>query len=99
MLLLKGFNELCIADIYAKITELFELEGDFINLQYTLPSGQSVKLWDDDKIYYSAEVHKQNSERCYGLTASVNMAAMAPMLKLLSSRNIARRRINLWEEL
>ena len=34
-----------------------------------MPSGQTVKLWDDNKLYYWAELCKKNSERCYGLAA------------------------------
>ena len=53
----------------AEVTKLYELKGDFINLEYTLPSGQTVKLWDDNKIYYGTELCKKGSTRCYGLTA------------------------------
>ena len=63
------FNELKIADM-AEVTELNELSGDFINLEYKMPSGQSIKLWDGSKTYYAAEISKKNSDRCYGLTAS-----------------------------
>lgn len=66
--LIKKFNELGIKDM-ARVTELYELKGDYINLQYTLPSGQTIKLWDDKKLYYGAEICKENCDRCYGLTA------------------------------
>lgn len=62
------FNDLQIPEM-EQVTELYELKGDFINLTYTLPSGQKVQLWDNDKIYYGAELHKDGSGRCYGLTA------------------------------
>lgn len=66
--LIRQFNALGIPDM-EEITELYELRGDFINLEYRLPSGQRVRLWDDETIYYGAEVCKRNSDRCYGLTA------------------------------
>lgn len=66
--LIQKFNQLGIADM-AEVTELHPLKGDFINLRYRLPSGQTIQLWDDDKIYYGAEICKKNSNRCYGLTA------------------------------
>ena len=52
--LIQKFNELGIEDM-AEVTELNELRGDFINLEYNLPSGQRIKLWDDSKLYYGAE--------------------------------------------
>lgn len=66
--LIQKFNELGIEDM-EEITDLNELKGYFINLEYNLPSGQTIKLWDDDKLYYGAEICKKNSERCYGLAA------------------------------
>ena len=69
--LIRMFNELKIADM-AKVVELNELSGDFINLEYKMPSGQIIKLWDDRKTYYGAEISKKNSDRCYGLTADEN---------------------------
>lgn len=41
--LIQKFNELPISDM-AEVKQLNELKGDFINLTYTLPSGQTVKL-------------------------------------------------------
>lgn len=66
--LIRAFNALAIPDM-EEVTALYELKGDFINLCYTLPSGQRVRLWDDDKMYYGAELCKKGSDRCYGLTA------------------------------
>lgn len=66
--LIAKFNELNIEDM-AEVSELHELKGDFINLEYILPSGQTAKLWEDDKTYYGAEICKEGSKRCYGLAA------------------------------
>ena len=66
--LIQKFNDLKI-DGMATVTELYELKGDFINLEYHLPGGQAVRLWEDEKTYLGAELCKENSERCYGLTA------------------------------
>ena len=38
------------------VMQLYELKGDFINLDCRLPNGQTAKLLDDEK-------------RCYGLAA------------------------------
>ena len=66
--LIEEFNHLGIEDM-ATVTDLNELKGDFINLEYRLPSGQVVKFWDDDKMYYGNQLCKANSSRCYGLAA------------------------------
>ena len=46
--------------------------GDYINLEYTLPSGQRTKLLDDSKIYLGNQMCKIGSDRCYGLAADRN---------------------------
>ena len=55
-----------------KVTGLNALHGAYINLQYTLPGGQKIKFWDDDRIYLGNQICKKNSNRCYGLTADEN---------------------------
>lgn len=66
--LIAEFNSLGIEDM-AKVTELYTLSGSYINLKYKLPSGESVKLLDDNKIYLGNQIEKKNSTRCYGLAA------------------------------
>lgn len=66
--LIAAFHALDIADMEA-ITDLHALKGSFVNLEYTLPSGQIVKLLDDNRIYLGNQVHKSGSNRCYGLVA------------------------------
>lgn len=66
--LIRRFNKLKIPDM-DEVTALYELKGDFINLEYRLPSGQTVKLWDDNSTYYGAELCRKDSDRCYGLAA------------------------------
>lgn len=62
------FNRMHIADM-REVTDLNALKGSFINLEYRLPSGQAVKVWEDDKIYLGNQICKKNSDRCYGLAA------------------------------
>jgi len=69
--LIKEFNALGIEDM-PEVTDLTALPGHFINLEYTLPSGQKSKLWDDRRIYLGWQLEKKNSHRCYGLTADEN---------------------------
>lgn len=66
--LIKAFNSLNIPDM-AEVTDLNALKGSFINLEYSLPNGQVIKLWDDNKIYLGNQLDKKGSERCYGIAA------------------------------
>ena len=64
--LIKEFNALGIEDM-EQVDALNELPGHFINLEYTLASGQTIKFWDDNKTYWGNQICKKNSSRCYGL--------------------------------
>lgn len=62
------FNALNVKDM-PQITKLTELIGSFVNLEYSMPNGGTVKLLDDTKIYLGYQVGKQGSDRCFGLVA------------------------------
>lgn len=66
--LAEEFNGLGIRDM-PEISRLFPLNGFYVNLEYALPNGQSVKLLKDDDIYLGCQVEKAGSQRCYGLVA------------------------------
>ena len=66
--IIKQFNSLGISDM-GVITDMHEGSGAFVNIEYVLPSGQTIKLWDDNKTYLINQVCKCNSNRCYGLVA------------------------------
>ena len=66
--LIAAFNELNIKDM-DEVTDLNALKGSFINIEYALPAGQAVKFWNDNKIYLGNQLHKKDSERCYGIAA------------------------------
>lgn len=69
--LIEEFNALGIEDM-EEVTNLNALSGSFVNLEYTLASGQTIKFWDDNRIYLGNQICKKNSDRCYGLTADEN---------------------------
>lgn len=69
--LIEEFNALGIADM-PLITDLCQLNGAYVNLEYVLPNGEKVKLLDDSQIYLGYQVEKHNSDRCYGLVADNN---------------------------
>lgn len=55
-----------------EVKSLNALLGAYVNLSYTLPSGQAIRFWDDNKVYLGNQLHKKGSDRCYGLTADEN---------------------------
>lgn len=65
--LISEFNSLGIPGM-PKIEELYPLVGNYVNLEYPLPSGQTVKFLDDNSMYLGNQVECQHKEgRCYGL--------------------------------
>ena len=66
--LIAEFNALGIEDM-PRVTDLYAMVGKFVNLEYGLPGGQWIKLWDDNCIYLGNQLPKIGTNRCYGLTA------------------------------
>ncbi len=66
--LIAAFNALSIEDM-DEVTDLNALPGSFINLEYTLPGGAKVKVWDDKRVYLGNQLCRHGSDRCYGLAA------------------------------
>ena len=52
------------------INDLFLLDGAYVNLEYPLPNGTTVKFLKDKDIYLGNQIEKTNSERCYGVVAN-----------------------------
>lgn len=73
--LIEEFNSLNIPGM-PKINELFPLNGAFVNLAYPMPSGNAVKLLDDNEIYLGNQVECEFNDgeliRCYGLVAGMD---------------------------
>lgn len=69
--LIDEFNALGIESM-EEVTSLNALKGSFVNLEYILPGGQVIRFWDDNKVYLGNQIRKNNSTRCYGLTADEN---------------------------
>ncbi|MBQ3394543.1 MAG: DUF3795 domain-containing protein [Oscillospiraceae bacterium] len=51
------------------VDDLNLLTGAFVNLEYPLPSGTTVKILKDKDIYLANQIERQDSERCYGVVA------------------------------
>ncbi len=55
-----------------KVTELYPLVGHFVNLEYALPSGDTVKFLKDDEMYLGAQVadlFDDSKKTCFGVIA------------------------------
>lgn len=65
--LIEEINSLGIKNL--QIDDLNLLNGFYVNLEYPLPNGQSVKLLEDDKVYLGNQVERPGSDRCYGVVA------------------------------
>jgi hypothetical protein len=61
------FNALGIEGL--QIQDLHLLNGFFVNLEYPLPSGQSVKFLADNNVYWGNQIEIPGCDRCYGIVA------------------------------
>lgn len=73
--LINEFNALQIEGM-PTVTELYALNGAFVNLEYPLPNGKTVKLLDDSDIYLGTQVEclfcDDTTPRCFGLVAGMD---------------------------
>lgn len=59
------FNSLGIKNLEVKDLNL--LNGFYVNLEYPLDNGQTVKLLEDNNIYWGNQIEIHESDRCYGV--------------------------------
>ncbi len=72
--LIKEINSLKI-DGMDTVTELYQLVGNYVNLDYILPNGCKVKFLNDDEIYLGAQVRNlfdKDGKTCFGVIAREN---------------------------
>ena len=59
-----------------RITELFPLNGAFVNLKYYLPNGSFTEFLNNDEIYLGNQVECEFNDgeiiRCFGLVANMD---------------------------
>ena len=51
------------------VSDMNLLFGSYVNLEYPLPGGRTVKLLDDEKVYLANQIEREGNERCYGVVA------------------------------
>lgn len=70
--IINEINELNI-DGLPKVTKLNALVGKFVNLEYRLPNGQTVKFLDDQKTYLGNQLECEfGTSRCFGILADMD---------------------------
>lgn len=65
--LIQEIQALAIPGLVVK--DLYLLNGFYVNLAYSLPNGETVKLLTDQNIYFGNQVEIPGSDRCYGVVA------------------------------
>ena len=69
--LIREFNELHIEGM-PRVETLHALVGGYINLEYRLPNGQTVKFLDDNATYLGNQLECEfGGERCFGIAANM----------------------------
>lgn len=66
--LIDEINNLGIQGI--KVNDLNLLNGCFVNLEYPLENGGTVKYLNDSDIYLGNQIERENNDRCYGVVAN-----------------------------
>ncbi len=78
--LISEFNSLGIPGM-PEITELYALNGAFVNLAYPMPNGERFKLLDDHAVYLGNQVccafDDGDGEKCFGLVAGMDFLLVA----------------------
>ena len=73
--IIEEFNSLNIEGM-PKIKDLYILHGSFVNLEYTLPNNDKVKLLDDNEVYVGNQVECDFNDgkvkKCFGLVGNMN---------------------------
>ena len=70
--IINEFNALNIEGM-PKVTELNALIGSFVNLEYPLPNGKTVKLLDDNATYLGNQLECEfGGDKCFGIIANMD---------------------------
>lgn len=70
--LINEFNTLLHIEGLPKVDDLHVLSGSYINLEYTLPSGEKVKFLNDKATYLGNQLESEFGGRCFGIAAGLD---------------------------
>lgn len=78
--LISEFNELKIEGM-PKITELYPMNGEYVNVEYPLPNGKTAKFLNDKSVYLTNQVECEFNDgeynRCFGIVAGMDFLLVA----------------------
>ena len=74
-------DALLAAEGLSAVDDLVELVGAYVNLAYTMPSGDTVKLLNDKNIYLGAQIEFANLGVCYGVVADTGFILLCSYSK------------------
>ena len=69
--LIDEINALAIPGM-PRLEKLNALVGSYVNLEYPLPGGQSVKFLDDRTTYLGNQLEPESGDRCFGVLANAD---------------------------
>ncbi len=70
--LIKEINDLHVEGL-PKVEQLNALVGSYVNLEYRLPSGETVKFLDDNTTYLGNQLESEfGGDRCFGVLAGMD---------------------------
>ena len=55
------------------VDDLNLLNGAYVNLEYPLANGGTVKFLADNRVYFGNQIERPGNERCYGVVADDTM--------------------------
>ncbi len=65
----------------SKVTELFPMNGEYVNLAYPLPGGGVAQFLDDNEIYLAMQVESEfddgTADKCFGIVANADFILVA----------------------
>ena len=71
--LIDEFNTLLHMEGLPRVEDLNMLSGEYINLEYTLPSGEKVKFLDDKQTYLGNQIESEFGDRFIGIAANMEI--------------------------
>ena len=71
--LIDEFNALLRIEGLPGVEDLNVLPGDYINMEYTLPNGERIKLLDDKQSYLGSQLECGTGGRCIGIAANTQL--------------------------